>query len=385
MSSSKVKDGRRLAARMSFEQLVAKYDSSRMLDLILSEPSELETFYEEYGGIALPERVHGAPLPREPRRVILTGMGGSAIVGDFVRSLLLGKTNTAIEVVRDFRLPSYAGKGDVLVAVSYSGNTVETLTCAKEGVERGCYLVAVTSGGLLGRYASKLGAATYRLPAGRPPRTALAPMLAAALRILEQLSIPAPSPKGSTGGARRVVEEFKNNPLGSTSALMAARIKGSIPLIYAYQPYSPVGFRFKTQVNENAKYHAFFAELPEADHNEIMGWEGALAAEYHPIFIRGLEEPNEISVIIDFWKRVLEERGIEYSELRSSGGSRLSELLELLVSVDLASYVLALLLGVDPTPVTTISRLKKVMDERLNLEKRVAAELGLLNAADSAG
>jgi len=130
-------------------------------------------------------------------------------------------------------------------------------------------------------------------------------------------------------------------------------------------------------VNENAKYHAFFAELPEADHNEIMGWEGALAAKYHPVLVRGSEEPSEIAVILDFWKRVFKERSIEYSEMKSSGGGRLSELLELLVSVDLASYVLALLLGVDPTPVGTISRLKKTMDERLNLERKVAAELGL--------
>ena len=362
---------------MSFEQLVAKLDKSRMLDLILSEPDELETYHEKYSGVALPERVQGVALPRDLDNVVFTGMGGSAIVGDFARGLLLDKVSASIEVVRDFKLPLYVGKGDVLVAVSYSGNTVETLRCAKEGVERGCYLVAVTSGGLLERYASKLGAAVYKLPTGRPPRTALAPMLAAALRILEQLNLPVPAPKSSTSSARRVIEEFKANPLSCLAASIAARIKGSVPLIYTYQPYSPVGFRFKTQVNENAKYHAFFAELPEADHNEIMGWEGSLAGKYHPVLIRGSEESSEIAAILDFWKQVFKERGIDSSELRSSGGGRLSELLELLVSVDLASYVLALLLGVDPTPVNTISRLKRALDERLNLEERVITELGL--------
>jgi len=377
LQAQTLKGGGWLARRMSFERLVAELDKSRMLDLILSEPEEFERFYREYGDVGLPGSVQGVPLPREPGKVVFAGMGGSAIVGDFVRSLLLDKAGAAVEVVRDFKLPLHAGKGDVLVAVSYSGNTAETLRCAKEGVERGCYLVAVTSGGLLERYASKLGAAVFKLPAGRPPRTALAPMLAAALRVLEQLNLPAPTPKGATSGARRVVEEFKADPLGCPLASIAARMKGSIPLIYAYQPYSPVGFRFKTQINENAKYHAFFAELPEADHNEIMGWEGALAAKYHPVLVRGSEEPSEIAVILDFWKQVFKERNIEYSEMKSSGGGRLSELLELLVSVDLASYVLALLLGVDPTPVDTISRLKKTMDERLNLERKVAAELGL--------
>ncbi len=362
---------------MGFEQLVAKLDKSRMLDLILSEPDELEMYYEKYGGVELPERVREVAFPRDLDSIVFTGMGGSAIVGDFARGLLLDRASAAIEVVRDFKLPLHVGKGDVLVAVSYSGNTVETLRCAKEGVERGCYLVAVTSGGLLERYASKLGAAVYKLPTGRPPRTALAPMLDAALRILERLNLPAPTPKSSTSGARRVIEEFKADPLGCLPASIAARIKGSVPLIYTYQPYSPVGFRFKTQVNENAKYHAFFAELPEADHNEIMGWEGLLTAKYHPVLIRGSEESGEIAAILDFWKQVFKERGIDSSELRSSGGGRLSELLELLVSVDLASYVLALLLEVDPTPVNIISRLKRALDERLNIEKRVITELEL--------
>lgn len=361
---------------MDFEQLVEKFDRSRMLDLILSEPDELESFYEKYASVELPSRVRNARLPEEPRRVVVTGMGGSAIVGDFVRSLLLDR-GTAVEVVRDLRLPSHVGAGDVLVAVSYSGNTAETLKCAKEGAERGCYLVAVTSGGMLERYASKLGAAVYKLPPGRPPRTALAPMLAAALRMLERLGIPAPPPRGATEAARRVVEEFRRDPLGSAPASAARSVKGSIPLVYTYQPYSPVGFRLKTQFNENAKVHAFFAELPEADHNEIMGWEGELAAKYHAIFIRGSEEPAEISAILDFWKALLLERGVGYSEFRSSGGSRLSELLELLVTADLASYTLALLQGVDPTPVSTISRLKRAMDERLSLEKQLMRELGL--------
>lgn len=362
---------------MNFEQMVSKLDKSCMLDLILSEPDELETYYEKYGEVELPSRVSGVALPEKPGKVVFAGMGGSAIVGDFARSLLLDKAGIVVEVVRDFKLPLHVGAGDVLIAASYSGNTVETLKCAKEGVERGCYLVAVTSGGLLERFASKLGGAVYKLPPGRPPRTALAPMLAAALRVLESFGAPAPSLKGSTERARRVAAEFRIDPLSSVPASVATSIKGSIPLAYTYQPYSPVGFRFKTQVNENAKYHAFFAELPEADHNEIMGWEGWLAAKYHPVLIRGSEESSEIGAILDFWKALFEERGIEYSELRSSGGGRLSELLELLISVDLISYMLALLSGIDPTPVSTISRLKKTMDERLNLEKRIVAELGL--------
>lgn len=346
---------------MSIDELVKSLDGSKMLDLILAEPAEFEEYYRRYGeaGLIAPPR----RPPRESwRNVIIAGMGGSAIAGDLVKSLALDSVEVPIEVVRGFKLPAYFGKDTLLIAVSYSGNTIETLECATRGIAKGAQLVAVTSGGELEKIASKAGGLVYKLPAGRPPRTAVAPMLAACLRAFETAGLLKPIAVGeATRELRRVMEDFKRDPQGSLPSRLAALLKGKIPLLYSYQPYSSVGFRFKTQINENAKYHAFFAELPEANHNEIMGWEGELTAKYCAVFLRGSEEPVELKVTIEFWKELLKERGVDAVEIASSGGSRLSEILELLGIVDLTSYVLALYQGVDPTPVATIGRLKEVL------------------------
>ena len=347
-----------------------------MLDLILSSPLEFVEYFEKYGEIELPPSVAGVEIPSEWRNVAVLGMGGSAIVGDVLRSYLLDRGGTPVEVVRDLRVPAHVGRGTLLIAVSYSGNTMETLRAAIEGLRRGAYLVAVTSGGLLGQLAAGVGAATYKLPPGRPSRTALPPMLAAVLRIAEAAGITGPidAPQAAER-ARKLVERIRGSPLDSAPARVAAELNNRVPLIYSYQPYSPLGLRLKTQINENAKYHAFYMELPEADHNEVMGWEGGLAASYHAVFVRGAEEPEELTVVIEYWREILKERGVGVSELKSSGGGRLSEYLELMVLVDFTSYILALMRGVDPTPVATISRMKKVLEDRLHVSARLRREM----------
>jgi len=136
-----------------------------------------------------------------------------------------------------------------------------------------------------------------------------------------------------------------------------------VPLIYGYTPYYSVAFRFKTQINENAKYHAFAAEIPEMFHNEIMGWEGLQSASYFPIILRGKEENRGLKVRIDYFKKVLDRSGISYREVFSKGGGRLANQLSLLYIADTVSYFLALLHHLDPMPVSTISGLKKRIEE----------------------
>ena len=142
---------------------------------------------------------------------------------------------------------------------------------------------------------------------------------------------------------------------------LAEKIMGKVPLIYGYLPYYSTAFRFKTQLNENAKIHAFSAEIPEMFHNEIMGWEGPLAANYYPIFLRGREEDDRLKIRIEYMKGVLEELNIEYAELKGRGEGRLANQLSFLYLADSTSYFSALLNRIDPTPVGLISNLKKVL------------------------
>ena len=361
---------------MSMEELIARYDKSRMIDLILKSPQEFEKYLEAYKEVEFPREVGGvASLPRtgEWRNVVILGMGGSAIVGDVVHGYLYDKLSIPVEVVRSPQPPRSLGNRTLMVSVSYSGNTVETITATLEGLRRGAYPVIVTSGGMLRKLATRLGAPLYELPPGRPPRTALSPMLAAVLRALEAAGLLklGHEVESAAESARALVREIRTNLAGSIPARVAKALEGRVPLVYSYQPYTPLGYRLKTQLNENAKYHAFFMELPEGNHNEVMGWEGRVIAKFHAVFIRGHEELPEISVCLEYWREVLREKGVEVSELRSRSQNRLAEYLELMVMVDLTSYILALNLGVDPTPVATISRLKHLLESKLEVSARL--------------
>ena len=356
-------------------ELVKKYDKSRMIDLILSAPWEFERSLEEYGKIDLPRRVGEAVLPslEETRNIVIVGMGGSAIVGDVTRGLLSDKIEVPIEVIRTLRTPSYVRDGTIMIVVSYSGNTMETIMSCTAGLRRGAYPVIISSNGLLQRLSQRIGAAFYRLPSGRPPRTALAPMLAAMLSIFKKTEFSKALPRldGAARAAQRYVEKVKNELFAGEEAKIAKEISGGIPMIYSYEPYTPIGFRLKTQLNENAKHHAFLEELPEANHNEIMGWEVLTVKYLHPIYIRGREERREITTSIDYRIEMLRGKGVKYSIIKAEGGDRLEEYLYLMVKVDLVSYLTALEKRVDPTPVATISGLKKKLENELNLGERL--------------
>jgi len=352
--------------------LIDRYDKSRMIDLILSEPWEFENYLDKYKAVNLPENVGGVPLPsaEHVRNVVIMGMGGSAIVGDILRGLLYDVSPVPIEVSRGLVTPAYVRDGSLMLVVSYSGDTMETITGCVEGLRRGAYPIVISSGGLLRKLSAKIGAAFYELPGGRPPRTALAPMLAAALDIVSKTRIYGGVPAEATRAAKRYVEAFRDSLGNAEEWGDAQRLAERIPVIYSYLPYTPIGFRLKTQLNENAKIHAFHEELPEANHNEIMGWEGA-ANGICPVFIRGLEEKPEIAVSVKYRQDLLQQNNVEFITIKAQGASRLEEYLYLTVKADLLSYLVALHRGVDPTPVRTISGLKRRLEEEMSLSSKL--------------
>ncbi len=367
----------------SVEELRRKYDRSDMYSVIVRLPEELGESYERFSEVELPSRLIIAGRERrldDINKVAVVGMGGSAIGGGIVYSLLSDRLEVPYYVFRSFMLPAFVDRQTLLICISYSGNTDETLAACAEGIGRGAYPVFVTSNGALSSIAQRFGIPTYRLPPGRPPRTATAFMVSAILRALEAADL-IPSleeeVKEAVSFLRNKRDDYASLSEDSLPYRLASAINGKVPLIYAYAPYTSAGFRFKTQINENAKYHAFFAELPEANHNEIMGWEGGLAASYHVVIFRGSRESEEMRARVDFWRELLSKLGVGITEVKAKGPNLLAELFYLILIGDVASYVLALMRGIDPTPVATISSLKKYVGERVRTREEVLRMLGI--------
>ncbi len=327
----------------------------------------------------LPEQVAEAPgladsvpLPRGPvRQVVILGMGGSAVGGDLLEALTLDRLPIPVRVVRGYTVPLWVGPESLVVVASYSGDTEETLSGFEAARGRGAPLVVVTSGGELGRRAGALDVPTVRLPGGFPPRAAVAYLFLPLVRLLERLGFPVLE-SDELDEAGRVIRALGEEvgpecPEAKNPAkALAGWLQDRLPVVYGSQGLSaPCAYRWKTQLEENAKILAVAGVLPELDHNEVVGWdEDPRADGLAAVFLRDPEDHPRVARRFALTRRVVERRA-RSQEVWSRGRGRLARLLSLVALGDWVSVYLAALRGVDPWPVETIEVLKRQLSEKV--------------------
>jgi len=303
----------------------------------------------------------------KPQAIIVAGMGGSAIGGELLKDWSGDKIDVPIEVCREYSLPAYANKKTLVLVVSYSGETEEALSMFLDAIKRNCMTFCISSGGKLLEFAEKLKLPYLRVPSGIPQPRAALPYLFLPLPIfLERLGLIS-DVRSEISGAIRVLEQVKreNSPekalSGNFSKRLASKINGTVPIIYGFGIYRGVAQRYKQEFNENSKVPAKWEFFPELNHNEIVGWEAAkeLAKCFSTIFIRDKGEPEGIRQRIEATKELICEGSKKILEVWSVGESELSKMLSAVYIGDLTSLYLAILRGVDPTPVKTITLLKE--------------------------
>lgn len=300
--------------------------------------------------------------------IVFAGMGGSAIAGDIIRGLLGDALRMPFHVNREYGLPGFAGGGTLLIASSYSGHTEETLSAVGEALNRGCGWMAVTSGGQLGETAGRKERPLFALPPGYPPRAALGYSLGVLLKLFSPLvpGLDDSAIEATVGflkdesGPWLDIGHHENKPLA-----LAEKLSGRLPLLYTSTgPGEAVAMRWKAQINENAKAHAFVGLMPEMNHNEIMGWEqnrgnAGILKQMVPVIIRFENDHKRVRLRMALTRRIIERIEVEVHEVRASGSSLLDQMLYLILFGDLVSYYMAILHGVDPTKIGNINRLKE--------------------------
>jgi glucose/mannose-6-phosphate isomerase len=298
-----------------------------------------------------------------PSTLVVAGMGGSAMGGDLLRSYLLRQSGTAVTVSRGYGLPGFAG-GDALVVVSsYSGNTEEALACLRVALERKARIVCITSGGGLIAEAEKHSIPVAQLPDGYPPRAALGYSFGALLALAYSVGMCA-SPEDDLAECIDTLKGLKNiySPGGASDneALSVAReLINRIPLVYCSDELGAVGLRWKNQFCENSKKLAFLSLLPEMSHNDIMGWEiDDESSRWGVVVLRMHEDHPRVPPRFAFIEGLIRDRGAFCGEFWSVGSSKLAQVFSLILLGDYASVYLALMRGIDPTPIATIDRLK---------------------------
>jgi glucose/mannose-6-phosphate isomerase len=302
-------------------------------------------------------------------QIIIAGLGGSAIGGDILRSYINDTVSIPVFVNRTYHLPKFTGKHTLVILSSYSGDTEETLSMFEDAVSAHAQIICMTTGGKLQRLAESNGYPVVLLPKGFQPRAALAYSFIPLLTILERFQVLGDMSQDIESAANIIDECAKTysheNP-HNTAITLASQLLPKIPVIYSSQDiYDTVNLRWRGQIQENAKHAAFGNILPEMNHNEINGWEKphSLKDSFLVIFLRSVkDEHHRVSKRFDILREVLTEKGIAVIDCNAVGDTRLARMFSLIALGDWVSYYLALLEGVDPSPVPVISFLKKKLE-----------------------
>ncbi|NPV59718.1 MAG: bifunctional phosphoglucose/phosphomannose isomerase [Actinobacteria bacterium] len=302
-------------------------------------------------------------------RVAFVGMGGSAIGGDILRALLEDVVGMPMSVHRSYRLPSLLGPDTLAVFVSYSGNTEETLSALDDAIYLGCRVLVLTTGGKLLERARANRYPAVVIPGGLQPRAALGYLSLTAAAAMERMGLIQGFVRVAHGMAeslRAKGEEWgRLSPLEKNFAKqLALRLRGKIPVIYGVEGMLAVAaYRWKCQFNENSKVPAFHHALPEMNHNEIVGWHvlDEYSRKVEAIFLAEEDDASRVAKRVEITADLLREKVGGVTVLRVGGDTRTERLFSAVHLGDFVSAYLALLNGVDPTPVEVITLLKERM------------------------
>jgi glucose/mannose-6-phosphate isomerase len=322
------------------------------------------------------------PKKMKLRNILILGVGGSAIGGELLRDWLRDRISIPIGICRDYTLPAYADRNTLVCAISYSGETEETLSAFVDAVKKRCVVFAITSGGHLLSFSKKLQIPYMIVPGGLPPRAAFPYLFLPLAIIMEKLSVVSSVEmeiEEVISVAEKVLKENSPQiPLKDNLAKdLAWKLRGTIPVVYGFKQYCSVAHRWKMQFDENSKMVNKYDVFPELDHNEVMGWQASekFTKNFSVVLIRDREEPAEIKLRIESTKSLALRRVRDVLEVFSEGEDRLAKMLSTICLGDLVSVYLAILKGVDPTPVGTITDIKMAIKKKLNVVKKLEAEV----------
>lgn len=345
-----------------------KLDESRAILNVLNYPEACLQAYK-LEPINLPEVI------TSPRIIIIAGMGGSGISGDIVAAWLQDRIKIPIISVKDYTLPNCVDKNALVILVSYSGNTEETLSVFLQALERKTKVLAVTSNGKLEEYCQKARLPFIRIPSGYQPREAIIYLTIPIASFLEKMDIVqslGTEIKSAAEVLKQVREQIRPEvPLEENPAKkIAVQILDTIPIIYGSGIQNPIAYRMKCQLNENSKVHAFYGVVPEMNHNEIMGWKHVEPNMFSVIFLRYHGERKEIKTRIEILKNLLSERGsTKILEIWAKGNSVLEKMFSTMFVGDMVTLYLAFLRGINPLKIELIEKLKKELERKGTKQK----------------
>jgi glucose/mannose-6-phosphate isomerase len=340
---------------------IKKIDNSKMFDVLKNFPSQVEDAVNIAGKADLKKFD-----TKEINNIIITGLGGSAIGGDLIRSYTNYEIKFPVSVNRNYILPRYADKNTLVIISSYSGNTEETISAYQDAIKRNCRIICISSGGEVEKMASKNNHILIKVPKGYQPRCAIGYSFFSLLILFSRLKFISDKKEE----IKKTIELIKLNSQkytdinadDNTAIYLANIIKNHLPIIYSSADILDiVNLRWRGQFSENAKILAYGNYYPEMNHNELVGWNKneEILKKLIVIMFRDTDDNDRIKIRMDITKKTFEKFASEILEIGGNGNSRLERIFDLIYLGDWVSYYVAILNEVDPTPVDVIENLKK--------------------------
>lgn len=339
-------------------------DPGGMLGHIESFPVQLRTAWNISRELQLGERHRAATA------VAVLGMGGSAGSGDLIRAIFSDRLTVPLVSVRDYELPTWVGPQTLVVAMSHSGATEETITALGSALERRVPVATISTGGAIGDVAARVGLPRLVYPNEAPPRASLGYLMGLLAGLLERaglLPLTEPELDEAIDAVDTVIASCA--PSVATEANMAKQLAWSLldrlPVIEGSGPMAAVARRWKTQINENSNSAAAAEELPEATHNTVVGYDQPDNLRDHQfvVFLDGSADNPRNARRVKLSIDLLEAAGMSHQRVLFEGPARLAQACAAISLGDYVSFYLAMLYGVDPSTTDALTLVKTSMSE----------------------
>ena len=344
-----------ILSNMKIIDYVNKYDPQNQFEVLKNSYQQIDYAWENEIDLK-------SINANEIKNIVISGLGGSAISGDLIKNYLYSEMSVPIVINRNYNLPKFADKNTLFVASSYSGNTEETISSLLQAIKAKCKIICISTGGEVESVAKKHKLSFVKLKKGFQPRYALGVSFFTLLKVFQNLKL--------IKSQSAIVKLIRNNwkkagntysKEGNEAFKVAESLVGFIPIIYSVSDLSnSIGYRFKCQLNENSKVHAFSNEIPEMNHNEIIGWESYREKQIHSkiIFIADASYHSQIKKRFKILSEIFSKSSVDVINLKSNSKQFKIRLLDLIYFVDWISYYLGILRGYDPSEIDNINYLK---------------------------
>ena len=339
-----------------------QFDTSGMLNHLREFPKQCQWAWEKVLKFDLPPEY--TPIDK----VIILGMGGSAIGGDIVRRLALAESKVPVWVHRDYGLPPFVDQDTLVIASSYSGNTEETVSAFTESLKTPAKKLVLTAGGKLKELAEKEGFPIFIIDYQAPPRAAFPHSFIPLVGIFQKLSLLSDK-SADLQEALQILNQLSKDLVETTPHVsnpakqLATKLWGYVAIIYGAEILSEVAQRWKSQLNENSKTWAIFELFPELNHNAVVGYEfpSQVKERMFVVLLHSALFHPQSQLRYEATAKLLAKAGISHEFLEAEGATALAQVMSLVLFGDYVSFYLAILNRIDPTPVDSIDFVKKYL------------------------